>query len=117
MTLAPFQALAVNFASAMVKGDFDGAFEMLSPELKASTTGDELRNQFTGMYRGYTQGAPSKVSFDEEFSGVDWPAKQPGDIGWAYVGIEGEGFVEAVTVTVAQAGEHLCIRNVEWGRP
>lgn len=47
----------------------------------------------------------------------NWPAKQPGDVGWAYVSIFGENFVEAVAVTVAKYEGSLLIREVEWGRP
>ena len=47
----------------------------------------------------------------------DWPAKKEGDIGWAYVGIEGEDFVEAVTLVVRDATPGLAIREIEWRRP
>jgi hypothetical protein len=47
----------------------------------------------------------------------EWPRKRPGDIGWVYVGIEGDDFIEAVTVVVADVDGALLIREVEWGRP
>jgi hypothetical protein len=69
------------------------------------------------MFEGYSDGKPQRIHFDEEFANEDWPGKLPGDLGYAYVGIEGEDFVEAVTVTVANVeGKHL-IRDIEWGRP
>jgi hypothetical protein len=40
-----------------------------------------------------------------------------GDIGWAYVSIEGDDFVEAVRVVVSALGGKPLIREVEWGRP
>ena len=46
-----------------------------------------------------------------------WPDKQPRDIGWAYAAIWGEGFSEAVTVTVAEEEGKEVIRVLEWGRP
>jgi len=46
-----------------------------------------------------------------------WPDKQAGDVGWAYAAIWGEGFSEAVTVTVAEEGGRDVIRVLEWGRP
>jgi hypothetical protein len=46
-----------------------------------------------------------------------WPARQLGDVGWAYVAISGDGFSEAVTVTVADMGGRMMIRELEWGRP
>lgn len=47
----------------------------------------------------------------------DWPDKKQGDVDWAYLGIEGEDFIEAVTVIVADAGSGLKIRDIQWGRP
>lgn len=90
---------------------------MLGPPLSDTLSPDDLRSRFQAMYRGYAQGQPQKVWFDEEFSAVDWAAKQAGDVGWAYVAIEGEGFVEAVTVTVSERAGRLFVRNIEWGRP
>ena len=47
----------------------------------------------------------------------DWPAKRPADLGWVYVGISGDGLVEAVMVTVAMEDSKKVIRLIEWGRP
>ena len=43
-----------------------------------------------------------------------WPDKQPSDIGWAYVAINGATGSEAVMVVVTKEKK---IRTVEWGRP
>jgi hypothetical protein len=57
------------------------------------------------------------LHFDPEFSLEDWPERRDGDLGFAYVGIEGDEFVEAVSVVVHNYdGKHL-IREIEWGRP
>jgi hypothetical protein len=70
------------------------------------------------MYRGYAEDdRPKGVWFDAEYSFEEWPAKQPGDVGWAYVSVQGDELVEAVTVTVAQEAGRLLIRHIEWGRP
>ena len=42
-----------------------------------------------------------------------WPDKQPGDIGWAYAAMSGEGFSEAVTVVVADENGKAVIRQIE----
>jgi hypothetical protein len=47
----------------------------------------------------------------------EWPGKRSGDIGWAYVSIEGDDFVEAVSVVVSAVGDKHLIREVQWGRP
>jgi hypothetical protein len=38
-------------------------------------------------------------------------------MGWAYVGIEGDDFIEAIAVVVATISGELLIREIEWGRP
>jgi hypothetical protein len=109
--------VAVQFASALVDGDFVRAQQFLTPELRTVLSPGTLREKLLEMFRGYADGAPTRVRFDQEFSSDSWPAKQPGDLGWAYVGIEGDDFTEAVTVTVASIGGQPLIRHVEWGRP
>lgn len=68
------------------------------------------------MYEGYADGPATSVHLDPEFSMEEWPGKQLGDVGWVYVSIQGEGFVEAVTVIVSAVDVTLTIRNIEWGR-
>ena len=48
---------------------------------------------------------------------TNWPDKRPGDVGWAYVSIVGDDFVEAVAVIIVEVGGELLIREIEWGRP
>jgi hypothetical protein len=118
VALAQYQQLAVAFASALVDGDFARAKEMLGPPLSESLSAADLNESFDRMYRSYAEDdRPKLVRFDVEFSGEEWPAKQNGDIGWAYVAVQGEECVEAVTVTVAENAGHLFIREVVWGRP
>jgi hypothetical protein len=112
-----FEEVAVNFASALVAGEFDRAATFLAPALGAELPAAALRDRFVAMFSGYAHGRATGIQFDDEFSLVEWPAKQPGDVGWVYVGIEAEDFLEAVSVTVADVdGMHL-IRDIEWGRP
>jgi hypothetical protein len=112
-----YAEVAVAFASALVAGDFDGAASMLASDLRRQLPPGSLREQFSAMFRGYAEGEPRAVHFDEEFQLEEWPRKRPGDVGWAYVGIEGDDFVEAVSVVVADVGGKLLIREVTWGRP
>jgi hypothetical protein len=46
-----------------------------------------------------------------------WPAKEAGDIDWAYVSIRGISEAEGVTVVVATDGDGVGVREIEWGRP
>jgi hypothetical protein len=113
----PYMEVAVAFASALVSGDFARAQALLAPELSTQLTPDALRAALYGMFRGYAAGPPRSIYFDEEFQMEDWPDKRAGDVGWSYVGIEGDDFVEAVTVVVAAVEGELLIRDIEWGRP
>ena len=115
--MVPDGKVAVAFASALVAGEFDRARSLLTPELQLRYSAVELREQFLGMFEGYAGGQPERIHFEEEFAHDEWPGKAAGEIGCAYVGIEGEDFFEAVTVIVSDvAGKHL-IREIQWGRP
>ena len=50
----------------------------------------------------------------EDFIIEDWPDKQPGGLAVVYVALTGESFSEAVTLTLAQYGEDILIRQLEW---
>jgi hypothetical protein len=113
----PHARVAVEFASALVDKDFARAEKLLTPELRRELTGGGLRERFYGTFRGYAKGEPRAISFDEKGQMERWPGKRPGDVGWAYVGIEGDDFVEAVVVVVASVGGRALIREVRWGRP
>jgi hypothetical protein len=108
---------AAAFASALVEGDYARAHALLAPPLQQQFTPATLRENLYAMFRLYASGEPKNILFDEEFAQTDWPGKLPNDVGWAYVGIEGDDFLEAVTVTIADIdGNHL-IRDIIWGRP
>ena len=113
----PHTRIAIEFARALVEEDFAKAEKLLSPELRRELTADALRTKLNGMFNRYSESKPRAIHFDEQSQVENWPAKRPGDVGWAYVSIEGDDFVEAVTVVVASVGGQCLIREVEWGRP
>ena len=115
--MQPYEEVAVTFARALVDGDFLRAHELLTPELRVALSPTALREELREMYGGYAEGPPTQIHYDEQFSMTDWLAKKPGDVGWAYVGIIGEDFVEAVTVVVHETDGMLLISQIEWGRP
>jgi hypothetical protein len=115
--MQPYEEVAVTFARALVDGDFLRAHELLTPQLRVALSPTALREELREMYDGYAEGPPTQIHYDEQFSMTDWPAKKPGDVGWAYVGIMGEDFVEAVTVVVHETDGMLLISQIEWGRP
>jgi hypothetical protein len=113
----PYVAVAVALASALVNGDWARAHALLVPELRTRLAPEALREKFYGMFRGYSDAEPRSVHFDEQFQMDDWPGKCADDVGWAYVGIEGDGFTEAISVIIVTINGKLLIREVEWGRP
>lgn len=115
--IKPFGRVAIEFAQALVDGDFERAHRLLTPARRAELSPAVLQQEMAAMWGPWTDGPPRRVGFDAEFAGEQWPAKQPGDVGWAYVGIFGDSAVEAVTVTVAATDDGLRIREVVWGRP
>jgi len=107
----PQSHAAVQFAELLVAGRFEEAAAMLDPELRRTTTVEELATEFTTMI---DYGDGPAVHIQPVGTLDEWPGRQEGDLGWAYVSISGPGFVEAVTVVVTKAGT---IREIEWGRP
>ena len=113
-----FTDVAQMFAQSLVDQRFDDAWNLLTPALQAELTPGELSRRLRSMYERYEpDSCPERIWFDPEFSGIDFPARQPDDAGWAYVGIEGDGFIEAVTVVVSNVAGRMLVRSIEWGRP
>jgi hypothetical protein len=109
--------VAVDFAQALVDGDFELANSLLAPETRSIMTPEQLRLDYEGMISFYANPGSARVVFDPQFTMTSWPDKRPDDVGWVYVSIAGDGFVEAVTVIIADYDGELLIREIEWGRP
>lgn len=70
------------------------------------------------MFSGYSENKPERIWFDPAQGLLEqWPGKSADDVCWAYVGIEGEDFNEAVNVLVTRHEGGLAISDVQWGRP
>jgi len=108
--------IAVAFASALVSGEFERAHRLLAPGLRSEFPAYRLRDELNAMFEGYAEGPATRISYDNA-SLEEWPDKQVGDVGWAYVSILGDDFVEGVAVVVAHVGSAPLIRSIEWGRP
>lgn len=111
---AEFVTVARQFAEALVTGDFTAAHGMLCLSLSQEFSPDNLRQTYAAMVE-YGSGQP--VADGYIYTMTDWPSKRPGDVGWVYVSISGEGFAEAVTVIVSEEADALKISAIEWGRP
>jgi hypothetical protein len=108
--------LGINFAQALVDGNFELAASFLAPRLRSDLTPAKLAFELHDMCE-YGEGPPTEVHYVQAECEEDWPDKQPDDLGWAYVSIEGSDYCEAVIVTVALIDGLPLIRDVEWGRP
>jgi hypothetical protein len=106
--------LAVSFAEHLILGRYEDARALLAPDLQDEWPASTLESEFLAM-TDYGNGPANRA---ELMATMDtWPGRETGDIGWAYVSISGDGFVEAVTVVVSDASGMPCLRELEWGRP
>ena len=109
--------VALAFARAVAAGDYDLAHSMLSAPLQAATSARQLEAEFALMIE-YAECPPENLPDVEVMEAVnDWPAKQDGDVGWAYVALSNNYYSEAVAVVVAHEDGNSVIRELEWGRP
>ncbi len=118
---ADYGKVAQQFASALSKRDFETASQLLTSTLRKDLTAVKLATKYERMVKKYRDGFQEASNIELTTTMEDWPAKQKGDAGWAYVSIDGKfargAWCEAVTVIVADTKEGLRIRHVEWGRP
>lgn len=106
--------VALAFAENIVAGDFNAAHGMLAPALGEKVSPAQLQAEYEGMIE-YGGGPPDYVGVVGTLE--EWPARQEGDVAWVYVTIDGEGYVEAVYVLIAEEQGRFVIREIEWGRP
>jgi hypothetical protein len=109
--------VAVGFAQALVDGDHELANSFLAPEIRSIMTPEQLQSEYEGMTSYTSNPESAHVVFDPQFTMTSWPDKRPSDVGWVYVSIAGDDFLEAVTVIITEVDGELLIREIEWGRP
>jgi hypothetical protein len=113
----PAGILGVQFANAVVSGDFQAAHSMLSSALRATLSPEEIKREFDEMTNCPEPWTADKISlFDGKLEDDE---DDEMFTNWAYVSISGEGgqYNEAVTVTVERENQRTVIASVEWGRP
>jgi hypothetical protein len=111
-----YQAVAQRFGDCIAQKDYDTAWTLLSKKLQVSFTSDSIKNAVTTM-TAYDTGSIKEAQVMDEFTLEDWPGKQADDLAVVYVSLNGDGFSEAVTLTLAEYGQEILIRHLEWGRP
>jgi len=110
------RAVAQRFGDCIAIKDYDAAWTLLSEELRLSLTSESIKNAVTTM-AAYGTGWIQVVQVIDDFTLEDWPDKQANDLAVTYVALNGENFSEAVTLTLAEYGQEILIRHLEWGRP
>ena len=115
-TNLPHAKIGVEFAEALVAGDFQRASTLLSSDLGKTLSAKSLQQKYEDMMPPASRfGPPTSVKVMETLE--KFPKKQSDDVGWAYVAISGKSFSEGVSVVVAnESGRHV-IRDIKWGRP
>jgi len=105
---------AATFVRAIAAGDTDAAHKMLSRPLSADVTAPDLLAEFQALAdeMGGVTGIGEPMVILEE-----WPDMTADDRAMVYVPLEGDTFSEAITATVAEIDNALCISSIEWGRP
>jgi hypothetical protein len=106
----PHGVVGCMFAWALLKGDYDVAHGMLSPDLKDQYSVVQLQGSFEEMMSlTDTDALPDVEVMDNGELGNSSLDNE----GWAYVAIRSE----AVTVTVRRFGPEYLITELIWGRP
>jgi hypothetical protein len=113
-TPLPVAECALAFAQALVAEDYDAAHALLADDLRATLDARMLGAQYRSMIDG-GDGPPIDVSVVSTMT--QWPDREPADLGWVYVGIAGDDYVEGLTLVVVQQGAAAKIRSIAWGRP
>ena len=108
--------VAEQFGQAIVRGDFEAAHALLADETQRTYSPAALKTAVTDMI-AYAEAPLQHATVMREVVMEDWPDKQPGDLAWVYVSLQGESFSEAVTVVLADTKRGARIRELEWGRP
>lgn len=109
-----YRQIALQFAQSLVAREYLKAYEMTAREYRQRATVEQLRSAFETIVPT-DWGAIGPIEVGQTMA--TWPGKQPDDLGWAYVSIEGDVYSEAVIVIVTSEQGEPKIREVEFGRP
>ena len=111
-----YKAAAQQFGDLIAEQKYAAAWERLTKEAQTSITPEGIQAAVAAMI-AYGTGPILEAQVVEDAIVETWPGKQPNDFAVVYVALTGENFSEAVTLTLAQYGEGILIRQLEWGRP
>jgi hypothetical protein len=113
----PHGAVALAFAEAVAKNQYDPAYSMLSETLQTSTSANQIADDYAAMIGWYEcppENLPEleiiKVS-DEQSSRLE------NGMEWVYVSMSNDYYCEAVSVVIAEEQGKKVICEIDWGRP
>lgn len=109
-----YKDVALAFATALATRDFPGAHAMTSQQYQTVNTPEALKAAFEAVVPldwGPIDPIAMGLTMDS------WPGRESDDVGWAYVGLGGDVYSEALTVVVTLDEGALKVRTVEFGRP
>lgn len=106
------------FGDLLTQVDYTSAHALLSSELQQQYSPQTLKETVETMI-DYGSGPIRKAIIMVDCLLTEWqyPPMEADDAVWLYVSLEGEDFVEAVSLIVQHREGKLAIRWLEWGRP
>jgi hypothetical protein len=116
--IGPLKLMTINikvaeqFGHLIAKADYSAAHTLLTKAAQRTHSPEAFKAAVEGM-TAYTSDPIRQVEVMSDFVLEEWPDKQDGDVAIAYVALTGDGFCEAVTVTLAQEGKNIRIRQLE----
>ena len=111
----PQGMIGIAFAEALVSGRFNVAYAMLTPSLQNEYSNGGLRREYEFWI--HHSGEPPMQEVLVLDNREDIGKEELDSDGWAYVAIEGDGWSEAVSVTVKRFEDEYRITELVWGRP
>jgi hypothetical protein len=114
--MAVDRQVPLQFGRAISQRDYLGAHSLLTKGAQELYPTEVLKQAVEDMI-AVGDGPIEQVDLVEECILEDWPDKKDGDVGYVYVALTGDGFCEAVTVTLTTEAGKIRIRKLEWGRP
>jgi hypothetical protein len=108
--------VAGQFGHLIAKADYTAAHAFLTEEAQKIHSPKDLKAAVEEMTT-YAPGPIQQVEVMSDFILEEWPDKQDEDVAIVYIALTGDGFCEAVTLTLTYEGQNIRIRQLEWGRP
>ena len=108
--------IAEQFGHAITRCDYLAAHSLLSERAQIIHSPERIKQSVEKMIAA-GDGPITDAELVTECILEDWPARQEGDVGYVYVALVGDGFCEAVAVTLVREADAIRIRQLEWGRP